>query len=339
MLERKLILILFAFFVSCRSGTYEEIVVDYMPVADTVTMNRTYIDQDILMPLRIFVSDGLLVACQDKSEHLFVFFRLPLDGKGASAGYAGRGPDEFIHIDVRSIVPCSAGFMAADADGVIKRVRIDSMKRSLRVVEKMPVPVGKEIPNGLIEMEDYCLNYNLNDEIYEYVRYDKETWDRMPVCEYPGWGNNDDVELNIFRYMKNIAVHPSGSKFAACYAYYPKIRILDQSGKVEKEITIDCSGFDKNLTGGSRKLAYHSFPSAGEDYFAEIFSGESTGECRKQETELHVWSWSGDLMHRILFDRCFSLFCIDDSTGILYAMSENVPDVIYSADLSSYIHD
>ena len=44
-------------------------------------------------------------------------------------------------------------------------------------------------------------------------------------------------------------------------------------------------------------------------------------------------------MHRILFDRRFSLFCIDDSTGILYAMSENVPDVIYSADLSSYIHD
>lgn len=323
---------------SCRAETYEEVTVDCMPAADTVIMNQTYIDRDILMPLRIFVADGMLVVCQDKSEHLFTVFRLPLDGYGTAAGYAGRGPDEFVHIDVRSITPCSGGFRAADAAGVIKRIRIDSVGLSVKVVEKVPVPVNKEIPNGLVELADYCLNYNLNDEIYEYVRYDKETWERVPVCEYPKW-ENDDEGLNIFRYMKNIAVHPSGSRFAACYAYYPKIRILDQTGKIEKEISIDCGDSGRDIADGNPKLAYHSFPSACEDYFAEIFSGENIGEDRKRETELHVWSWSGILLHRILFDRTFSLFCIDDATGILYAMNEETPDVIYSADLFSCLHD
>ena len=63
---------------SCRAETYEEVTVDCMPAADTVIMNQTYIDRDILMPLRIFVADEMLVVCQDKSEHLFTVsdFRL-----------------------------------------------------------------------------------------------------------------------------------------------------------------------------------------------------------------------------------------------------------------------
>lgn len=338
MLERKFIAILFtALFVSCRAVTYEEIEAEYIPVTDTVTMSRTCIDCEIFMPLRVFVTDGLLVVCQEKSEHLFVFFRLPLDGKGVPAGFKGRGPDEFVHIDARSITPCPGGFKAADSDGTIKRVRTDPKSMSVTVTEKMKVPINKEIPNGLIELEDYCLNYNLGDEDYEYVRYDKNTWERHPVSLYPEW-EKDDREMKVFRYMKNIAVHPSGRMFAACYAYYPKIRLMDQSGTVEKEITLDC---DWHGDHGSedRKVAYSSFPFASEHYFADIFYGEAMDGNSRAETELHVWDWSGAFLCRLVFDNAFSLFCIDDTTGMLYAVDGNIPDVIYSADLSPYLQN
>lgn len=133
--------------VSC-SESKNKVKMDYMSVTDSVSMQTAAIDKELLMPDRLFVAGNSLVVYQPKEEEgIFTVFPLPFDGKGCRTGHIGRGPDDFIHIDRRSFVPCESGFRVADGDGAVKTVVIDScLTKVLTEAQRSRIRLETDLP-------------------------------------------------------------------------------------------------------------------------------------------------------------------------------------------------
>ena len=322
--------------VSC-SESKNKVKMDYMSVTDSVSMQTVAIDKELLMPDRLFVAGNNLVVYQPKEkEGIFTVFPLPFDGKGCRAGHIGRGPDDFIHIDRRSFVPCESGFRVADGDGAVKTVVIDSCLT--KVSTKAQVSTASDAFNGMVELKDCYLNINLYSDEYEYLRYDKQSGKRTEICPYPEWSPDSDM-MKAFIYNKYTVPHPSGDRFAAFYLYFRKIHIISQDGELLYERTLDFDGEPGAYEPASRGsyMAFNSDPVATEDYIAVPYLDRIKGRDRGGMTEIQFWSWDCELLHRLIFDKSFTTFTIDPKSNILYACPFNDPHHLYIADLSDIL--
>ena len=157
---------------SCSRNPEVKRIIDGVVPTDSISMRQVEIGTELLMPENIFVVKDKLVIYQSKADNLFTVFPLPFTGHSYAAGRTGRGPDEFIRIDVRSIVPYGDVFKVADADGMLKEVAIDSGR--VDVISKTKMNLNQPY-NGAFEMKDCYINMNLADEKYEYAISDKKT--------------------------------------------------------------------------------------------------------------------------------------------------------------------
>ena len=327
----------FCMLLSCR-GTKDQGTLDYMAVTDSVSLQTVAIDKELLMPERLFVSGNNLVVYQPKEEEgLFTVFHLPFDGKGYRTGHTGRGPDEFLRIDIRSIVPDGDGFWVADnGDMTVKSVKLDAGQ--VRVTDRKKIDSSSGF-NGMFEMEDCYINMNVFSDEYEYMVYDKQTGQSRGIIPYPDWYKGTEEWAPVSYYMNFGIPRPSGDLFAIFYAYFRKIQIADTEGRILKEVTLD---FDGDISGcgpaSSRKyIAFSLFPVATDDYVAVQYADRIPGRKRGDITEVQVWNWDGELLHRLIFDKGFGTFTIDPQTGILFATPFDDPQHLYTADLSGIL--
>ena len=327
----------FCMLLSC-SGTKDQGTLDYMSVTDSVSLQTVAIDKELLMPERLFVSGNNLVVYQPKEEEgLFTVFPLPFDGKGYRTGHTGRGPDEFLRIDIRSIVPDGDGFWVADnGDMTVKSVKLDAGQ--VRVTDRKKIDSSSGF-NGMFEMEDCYINMNVFSDEYEYMVYDKQTGQSRGIIPYPDWYKGTEEWAPVSYYMNFGIPRPSGDLFAIFYAYFRKIQIADTEGRILKEVTLD---FDGDISGcgpaSSRKyIAFSLFPVATDDYVAVQYADRIPGRKRGDITEVQVWNWDGELLHRLIFDKGFGTFTIDPQTGILFATPFDDPQHLYTADLSGIL--
>ncbi len=128
-------------------------------VTDTIRMKSVKSELPILAAARMFVADNHLGIYQVQVEKRFQIYDLPLTGKCFSAGMIGRGPDEFIDPDVRSILGCPQGFYLADQDA-FKTVAIKD--NSIKVVSKEPLITDGTPLNGVIKVKDKYVNIDVN---------------------------------------------------------------------------------------------------------------------------------------------------------------------------------
>lgn len=309
---------------------------DYLYKTDTLAMQSVVIMPSLLMPTNMFVTDSSLVVYQRRGEKLFTIYPLPLGREGFAAGFAGRGPDDFVGVDARSFKPCPGGFSVADAGGIIKTVTIGA--GHIRVTEQTRISTRGDLQNGMLELEDSYVNLNMSDEEKEFVLYDKHGDAPRFVTSYPKWPIKGSGS-KLFIYLKQMVPHPSGKRFAAFYAYFRKFRIVDQNGNVEHEVSVqfpdDFPMLDANAA--VKYLAYASYPFATSEYIAAICCNRGTDMSPALYTELQLWDWNGKLLHRIMLDKPMSIFTIDTVTSTLFGCNENEPDCIYTADLSLYL--
>ena len=273
----------------------------------------------------------------EAEEGLFTVFPLPFDGKGYRTGHTGRGPDEFLRIDIRSIVPDGDGFWVADnGDMTVKSVKLDAGQ--VRVTDRKKIDSSSGF-NGMFEMEDCYINMNVFSDEYEYMVYDKQTGQSRGIIPYPDWYKGTEEWAPVSYYMNFGIPRPSGDLFAIFYAYFRKIQIADTEGRILKEVTLD---FDGDISGcgpaSSRKyIAFSLFPVATDDYVAVQYADRIPGRKRGDITEVQVWNWDGELLHRLIFDKGFGTFTIDPQTGILFATPFDDPQHLYTADLSGIL--
>ena len=62
---------------------------------------------------------------QRKGDDVFVLIDISQGGKCSVIGRKGRGPKEFVGVDVQSIKPVDGGFICMDAGGKEKRISLD----------------------------------------------------------------------------------------------------------------------------------------------------------------------------------------------------------------------
>ncbi|MDE6634039.1 MAG: hypothetical protein K2J96_02100, partial [Bacteroidaceae bacterium] len=162
-------------------------------------------------------------------DTMFMVIPEPPSGKCYATGIKGRGPNEFLRVDVQSIAPCGDGFICLDAGGRAKQVSVGDSSIAVSDVSRFNTDDGPQ--NGIITRDGY-ISANVINFDSEFVIY---KGDGQPVfaVQYPEWVSVDNVK-RLVAYMKNRVAYPSGHLFAAFDAYFRKCRMYDTGGNLVK---------------------------------------------------------------------------------------------------------
>jgi len=297
---------------------------------DTLNFSEIRLSQELTAPTRMLVSEDKVIIYQRKGDTLFTIIPNPLSGKCYSAGLKGRGPKEFIDIDVQSLSPCDEGFVCLDSDGKVKHVFVAD--NHIEVTEVAEFKYSNSPLNGIMTSEGY-VSANIVNNRSEFIIYQGD--DRpLYAGEYPKWASVDNEELP-FAYMKNMIAHPEENIFAAFYVYFRRLRILDSNGLLIKDIDIR---FPDNFPPYSSDyfescLAYASYPSATAERIYALCCNRKVSRRGEVLPEIHVFDWSGELKRRLMLNIHIDIFATDDKNEIIYGCDVERPGILYFAKL------
>lgn len=265
----------------------------------------------------MFICNNSLIIYQPGLQHPFLAISLPINETANFMlfGNKGNGPGEIIAPDVRSFDYSDKGFSLFDAGGICKSYEF--FGDSLVFTGDKRFAEIKGPTNGMYPLKDGFLNINLSDPNYEFEMY-LRGGKRVNKCLYPNWGQSTQ-EADVTRYLKQVAVHPNGSRALVLYAFFSKGRLLNGRGVILKEITVkikDGSYYDAMM---HKNIFYSSYPCADERNIYAKYGLD----------EIHVFDWDGNLVKRIHVDRAFDLFSIDYKNDMLYAISFSDSRSIY----------
>ena len=316
-------------FSGCQTGDIKTIVTK----ADrdvSIELNEISLERELAMPSRMFMVDNKLVILQHQGDTLFSVFPEPLNGCFINCGLKGRGPDEFMGIDARSIVAHDGGFQCVDVGGVLKKVSISNNRISVTSKEKIKTD---NIPQNGILIHDGYVTINLNDKESEYLYYGfgKNEQESMKlVGEYPDWTADAGMPA-AFLYMKHLIGHPTANKFASFYSYFRRVRItdLDKGNMIDIDVQIP----DKfpEYSPNEKIIAYSSFPCVTRDGIFALCLNKITSDDKKMP-EIHLWGWDGTLKRRITLNKPIDMFVVDSNRHI-YALDRQKPEYLYHSDL------
>lgn len=314
---------LLVIFVCCNRTNVR--IVENTEVTSEVSLHEIELSQEMLMPAKMFMQGDNLVVYQCEGDTLFSIFSDPLSGHYTNIGIKGRGPNEFIHIDVRSIVGTNEGFVCMDVGGLKKEVVIDGDK--INVLSSSKINTRKHPQNGIF-VENGYLSMNLANEEAEFILYKYTDNEPEYLCAYPEWGDYNG-EMKAFTYIKHTLKHPAENKVASLYANFRKIRILDinEGNTIDVDVRVP-NTFRRYKPGDTENhIAYGSYPCIYNDnIYALCFNGSFNEDILP---EIHVFDWEGNLRKRILLDKYINVFVIDTANDLLYGMNTNQANTLY----------
>lgn len=297
---------------------------------DTLSLREIHLSKELLAPTRMTVCDGRVVIYQCMGDTTFMVIPKPFSGKCYAAGIKGRGPNEFLRVDVQSIAPCGDGFICLDAGGRAKRVSIGD---SSIVVSDVSTFNTEGCPqNGIITRDGY-ISANLMNDGSEFVIY-KGDGQPVSAVQYPEWASVDKLRLP-FAYIKNMIAHPSGHLFAVFYVYFRKFRIYDTDCHLVRDVDVRVpDSFPLYSPDSSDPSIAYSYPSAtDENIYSLCHNRKKVSERGIVFPEIHVFGWYGRFKRRILLDRYIDIFTVDEKNGIVYGFNADDSATLYYAPL------
>ncbi|MCM1177421.1 MAG: hypothetical protein NC308_01820 [Clostridium sp.] len=297
---------------------------------DILNFSEIHLSQEMPCPTRMIFTEGKIVIYQHKGDTLFTVIPDPLSGKCHGARLKGRGPGEFIDIDVQSIAPCKDGFICLDADGKVKQV--DLSGKGIKVTGTRGFKSSNQPQNGVVTSNGY-VSANVTSDKSEFIIYNGS--DRpLYAGEYPDWTDASKEELP-FVYMKNMVARPSGERFAAFYVFFRKLRIIDNNGAIVKDIDVRVPDQFPEYSSDYHEtsLAYASYPSATPENIYALCCNRKASQYGEIMPEIHIFDRSGKMKRRILPDKHIDIFAIDEHNGIIYGCDVSRPDVLLYGQL------
>ena len=316
-----ILVVLFSF--GCSNASVK--ILKTAEVVDTLKMNTLVLSEELLMPTRLVASDGKLIIYQRKGEDVFIMLDISCGGNFEVIGKRGRGPNEFMSVDVQSLKPIDGGFMCMDAGGRVCKIKIAD---DVDVVKEQMSTFGHP-QNGLILQDDFVAANLVSDEA-EFVRYSRNVSEPRYFAEYPDWTDDDGQPLP-FVYMKNMAAHPTRNLFAAFYAYFRKFRIFDADGCLKYDVDVRIPDEFPAYTSdaSAATLAYASYPCATAKHVYALCRNSDIASMKESIPEIHVFDWNGNLQKRIIPDRHMDLFAVDEECGIVYGLDIEKANAVY----------
>lgn len=296
---------------------------------DSLRMREIKLSEELLFPTKIIATCGKIVVFQRKGDDVFVLVDPEDNGKCGVIGRIGRGPNEFIGVDVQSLKPVSDGFVCMDAGGKVKKVTMgDKVEVSASDIETFGYP-----QNGVFVGKDF-VSVNVMDSESEYVLCSEGAEKPRPLSDFPDWTSDDGQPLP-FVYMKNMVAHPTKDIFASFYVYFRKIRIMDTEGEILKDIDVRVPDEFPAYSASpeSQRFAYAAYPCATESRVYALCFNSDRKSMRSAIPEIQVWDWNGKLKRIYVPDRHLDLIAVDEGLGVLYGMDISKPDTVYSAGI------
>lgn len=258
----------------------------------------------------MLVNDNYLILASHGAEYNFRVFPLPLTGESFYGIREGRGPGEVQSVDYRSLAPEKNGFWFVDGAGTKEAI----VNGQSIIITPGIHPFRQSITrNGVLRLNEGYIDINTDSQEREFVFYNKSFLNKKYIGKYPNWDKTGKM-LPMFSYIKYMASNPSGERFVAAYARYPKVRLFDGSGNKQKEIDLN---FDKSPLTPDH-VYYVSKPCVNEKM---IFLLSQTGNMGTDKPEVHVLDWNGKLLERYVLDCRADLFAIDFKRMILFTCS------------------
>lgn len=308
-------LILFFLLEGCTS---KEKLVEQFPPLKELKADSISTPPILLSVTRLFITNNMLVAYQQRSDTMFSFWKLPECRYLFRAGSRGEGPNDFLMLD-RTFQEMSDGFKAFEiASNKVKEVAVDSVG-TFKVVSLKQLEVEQRGLNRFLFLKNDSYCFISDKEEYEYALLDKDGTVHY-FGNYPeGLLEKKEEELNRFVYNKLTIANPQGDKFAAFYAYIKLCRIYNSKGELLKETMLESSQKDASE---EKTIYYSSYPYADENYIY-VLTDKEGGKV------LEIWDWEGIPRAHYLLDKPVNCLARSSTDGKLYAVCQDREDVVY----------
>lgn len=333
-----IILLIIVFSLCCKSLSSPNVIFVSLPEIMNLEGETIILQNSLFNPLAMTILDDKLFVFDDVKEDLIKAYNLPEIEFAYSYGNVGRGPNEFVKIDDNYFRAYSNQIELLDF-GVLKRLKI--FDNRMETIETISLPRLKNPINRIQKLNDsiYVAD-NAMDENHEHILIN--IGKNEIIKEFGDYPNDNlKVKENVEKYQiyaKFVVSNVKQKKFAVFYQSFPKFRIYNELGELQKSILIkDDNSIKYSTENRDQNLIYFSFPYATENFIYVMRVNKTNDQIMEDlnnfKPEILVWNWDGDLVARYLLDKIISRFAVSEKYKTLYGSFMMIENEIYSFDL------
>ncbi len=280
-----------------------------MPEARPLTAETVVTEVDALLPRAMFVVEDKLGIYKEREDFMLDFYTLPDLKFICSTARRGQGPDDLIGLEGRNIEVSGNTFCALEhMTWRLKTMTLLGDSTMHVVTRSQPLKT-----NGAINMfhrldSVHYLSLGSTSNQKEFCIYDLSDGSSREVGEYPDWIDSatvaDGMPL-LLPYGKFLAVSPDGSRFAAFYWHFDRVRFFDRECRMLMDVKVRHNS-DGNQEEDRKQSSgcYYGVKAIGDKIYALHADSDST-------RILEIWDWDGRPSSAFRLDRPVTLMTVD----------------------------
>ena len=326
-------------FCQCNTKRKTTLTIKNTSATDSLKGRSIKVIEDLLMPVKVFAMDDKLVVFDRVNSDFFKVFKTPEMELLYGFGSKGRGPNEFSHIDPNSMKVMDNKICLLDGN-TLKYLSVGNDK--ITVEQSKTIVIGQAPTNRLLVLNDsvYISNILGGDDLeYEFQKVNlNQKKIEKNFGDYPDEGIRfkNDIE-KCQTYMKASASSPKGDKIISFYLNFNRFKILDNQGKLLKEVMIESNLPKYKPKDPKSSVIYRSEPFATKDFVYVLAIEQPQNEVMSNislfKPKLEIWNWEGELQAKYLLDKPIITFTISEENSKLYGTSIADPNMLYEFDL------
>ena len=326
-------------FCQCNSKRNTTITIKNTTATNSLKGRSIKVSEDLLMPVKVFAIDDKLVVFDRVNSDFFKVFKIPEMELLYSFGSKGRGPNEFSHIDPNSMKVVGNKICLLDGN-TLKYLNVGNDK--ITVEQSKTIVMGQAPTNRLLVLNDSIyisdiLGDNLEHE-FQRVNLNQRKIEKT-FGDYPDEGIRLKNDIEKYQtYMKASASSPKGDKIISFYLNFNRFKILDNQGKLLKEVVIESNLPKYKPKDPKSSVIYRSEPFATKDFVyvlaIEQVQNEVMSNISSFKPKLEIWNWEGELQAKYLLDKPIITFTISEENSKLYGTSIADPNKLYEFNLT-----
>ncbi len=329
--------------ISCSLSEKDEIVQSIDYATDLKSKIVSYDSVSLLNLADIInVADEYLVLSDSESDGFIKVFKLPEMDYLYSWGMQGRGPNEFEFIPLNEINTEGDSIIFYEfGTRTLREYEVNDTSLVLLEESSLSFDGQTNTLTGITKVqEDLFIAENgasFENDSFEFIALEPNVdqplfyFGQFPETQLTGFDK-------LYEYLKTTGASNDGSKIAASYLYKNRIKIFDNKGNLQSEITVKDSETPRSAE--LQKYQYRSLkkPTNSYLYFMGMFEYEQTinENIETFKTTFEIWDWSGNQIHRAKFDRPIHNFTVSEKHGKIYAYSVLDMQNIYVFDLPDF---
>lgn len=315
------------------------ITIKNIAVTDTLIGRTISLSEELLMPIKVLAIDDKLVVFDRVNSDFFKVFKIPEMELLYGFGSKGRGPDEFSHIDPNSMKVVGNKICLLDGN-TLKYLNVGNDK--ITVEQSKTIVIGQAPTNRLLVLNDSVYISDIlggGDLKYEFQKVNlNQKKIEKTFGDYPDEGIRIKNDIEKYQtYLKASASSPKGDKIISFYLNFNRFKILDNQGKLLKEVVIESNLPKYKPKDPKNSVIYRSEPFATGDFVyvlaIEQVQNEVMSNISSFKPKLEIWNWEGELQAKYILDKPIITFTISEENSKLYGTSIADTNTLYEFDL------